>query len=120
MTQRIVLGSLLAFVAFLTIAAPASARTRAIDHGGTYWGNVIVERDQIVKGDVNVIFGDATIEGTVDGNVNVFGGSINELDGAVITGTQNQFGGDYAQSVEPWVGAPSLMMENGRIMARLL
>ncbi len=98
------LALLVAAIAFLN-SAPAFADARAIDHGGSYFGSVVVEPGQTVDGDLNVVGGDATIEGTVDGDVNVVGGSVIARPGSEITGHVNQLGGDVASSIVPW--APS-------------
>ncbi len=106
----------------LATAAPAVAHTRSIDHGGTYFGDVIVERDQVVDGDVTVMFGDATIEGTVNGNVTDVGGTVDPRPGSVITGTVNGASSDSLHSVAPWVpfaGASALLEENHRMLGGL-
>jgi hypothetical protein len=89
------------------LAAPAAARaeTQAIYHGGTYFGSVVVEPGQVVDGDLTVIFGDATIAGVVEGDVNVVGGTYDPRPGGVVTGQINQIGGAVTQAVVPW--APS-------------
>jgi hypothetical protein len=100
---------LLVLVAFaLGVAgstAVASAETHSVYHGGSYFGDVVVERGQVVEGDINVVGGNATIQGTVDGDVNVVGGSI-IMDGGTITGQQHALGGEVVESVVPW-WAPS-------------
>jgi len=94
------------FVVALALAtSTASAHMQAIYHGGTYFGSVVVEPGQVVDGDLTVIFGDATIFGTVDGDLNVIGGNADQRPGSVITGEVNNVGGDVAQTVVPW--APS-------------
>ena len=85
--------------------APARADTQAVYHGGTYFGSVVVEPGQVVDGDLTVIFGDATIAGIVEGDVNVVGGSYDPRPGGVVTGQVNQVGGAVTQAVVPW--APS-------------
>ncbi|MEO6913069.1 MAG: polymer-forming cytoskeletal protein [Candidatus Baltobacteraceae bacterium] len=117
---RIGLASLALIV--LATVAPASAHTRSIDHGGTYFGDVIVERDQVVDGDVTVMFGDATIEGTVNGDVTDVGGTVDPRPGSVITGTVHGATSDSLHSVAPWLpfaGASALMEENARMIAAL-
>lgn len=107
---------------FLVSHAPASADTaRSIDHGGTYFGSVIVQQDQQVQGNVDVIGGDAVIEGEVDGDVNVYGGSVIKEPGSVITGTVNQYGGDVSSAV-PWLpnaGMATIARENAKMMTLL-
>jgi hypothetical protein len=89
----------------LAFAAPARAES-SVYHGGTYIGSVIVEPGQMVKGDLTVIAGDATIAGMVDGNVVVIGGYLYERPGAVITGQVNTVGGDVVSDVVPWSSPP--------------
>ncbi|HTA39795.1 MAG TPA: polymer-forming cytoskeletal protein, partial [Candidatus Acidoferrales bacterium] len=88
--------------AFAFTTAAARAAVRSVDHGGTYMGDVIVEPGQTVDGDITVVFGDATIAGTVNGDVNVIGGSAEERPGAIITGQVNMLGGDVTNNVVPW------------------
>ena len=110
-------------LAVLLSAAPASARTRTIDHGGTYWGtDVLVERDQAIDGNVTVFFGDAIIEGKVNGDVSDIGGAIEERPGSLITGSKHVFSGDYINSFAPWAagaGASTIMAQNSRMLSRL-
>jgi hypothetical protein len=63
---------------------------------------VVVEPGQTVDGDLTVLFGDATIAGTVNGDVTVIGGAAEERPGAMITGQVNMFGGDLTNNVVPW------------------
>ena len=106
MNMRYLVFSLIAFAfAALVSFGTAQAAARSIYHGGNYFGNVDVPAGQVVEGDLNVVFGNATIEGTVNGDVNVFGGSIDTRGGGTVTGEQHAVGGDVAQSIVPW--APS-------------
>ncbi len=88
-------------------AAPARADTQVVDHGGTYFGSVVVEPGQVVDGDLTVIFGDVMIAGIVEGDVNVVGGTVSARPGAVVTGRVNQIGGDVTQAVVPWLPSDS-------------
>ncbi len=99
----LVIGLLLTVLALLT--GPARAGSQAIYHGGTYFGSVVVEPGQVVDGDLTVIFGDATIAGVVEGDVNVIGGNLYQRPGGVVTGQVQAIGGEVAQAVVPW--APS-------------
>jgi hypothetical protein len=103
--RRLVL--VLALVAALCalLARPALADARAVYHGGIYFGSVVVEPGQIVEGDLTVVFGDATIEGVVEGDLNVLGGSVDPRPGGIVTGQVHQVGGTVADAVVPW--APS-------------
>jgi hypothetical protein len=87
--------------------ASARADTQAVYHGGTYFGSVVVEPGQVVDGDLTVIFGDATIAGIVQGNVNVVGGNYDPRPGGIVTGQINQIGGAVTQAVVPWAPAES-------------
>jgi hypothetical protein len=95
---------LLAFV-LVIVGTPAAALAdpTSVDHGGTYVGSVVVEPNQVVDGNLNVVLGDATIEGTVDGDVNVVGGNIDNR--GRVTGEMHAIGGSVVQSIIPW--APS-------------
>jgi hypothetical protein len=87
--------------------APARADSQAVYHGGTYFGSVVVEPGQVVDGDLTVIFGDATIAGIVQGDVNVVGGNYDPRPGGIVTGQINQIGGAVTQAVVPWAPAES-------------
>ena len=107
-------------LAMLTCLRPASAHTQSITHGGTYFGNVLVDADQVVDGDVNVFGGDAVIDGRVNGDVNTYGGSVDARDGSVITGRVNEFGSGITSWV-PWMpaGSTTIAHENEKLMVRL-
>jgi hypothetical protein len=97
-----------AFLAALALLPfPARAETQAVFHGGTYFGSVVVEPGQVVDGDLTVIFGDASIAGIVEGDVNVIGGTYDPRPGGVVTGQINQIGGAVTQAVVPWAPAES-------------
>ena len=120
LTLFAVIGAFIALLAFTT--ATASAEPRSVYHGGTYGGSIVVEPGQVVDGDLNVLFGDATIEGTVNGDVNVVGGSVIERPGGTVSGHVNTIGGPVVQSIVPW--APSDTVANAvhqdwRIMWRI-
>ncbi len=99
----VIVGFVLAAMALAPIAVRAA--TQAVYHGGTYFGSVVVEPGQVVDGDLTVIFGDATIAGIVEGDVNVVGGTYDPRPGGMVTGQIHQLGGAVAQAVVPW--APS-------------
>lgn len=103
---RLSLAGALLVAACVASAAPASADVSSIYHGGTYFGSVVVEPGQTVKGDLTVIAGDATIAGVVDGNVDVIGGNFYVRPGAVVTGQVNTIGGEVASAVVPWSSPP--------------
>ena len=102
MIRRRSLWFVIALVAIAAIGAMPRAAFAAtsVDHGGTYWGSVVVQPGETVEGDLTVFFGNATIEGTVDGDVNDFGGNI-YLNGGTIAGQSHAFGGSVAETIAP-------------------
>ncbi len=90
------------FAAVFAATGTAQAHVRSVYHGGTYFGSVIVEPGQVVDGDLNVIFGNATIDGTVNGDLNVVGGNPTVEPGGAVTGQINNIGGDVTRAVVPW------------------
>jgi hypothetical protein len=64
----------------------------------------VVEPGQVVDGDLDVVLGDATIEGTVDGNVNVVGGNV-IFRGGHVTGQPHVIGGTVVQDYIPWASS---------------
>lgn len=119
MNARIIALAFL-LLAFTATIAPVSAR--AIDHGGTYVGDQIVGPEDVVDGNVNVLFGDLTVEGTVNGDINIVGGQVIQEPGSTITGQVNKVGGDYVRSFAPWVpaiGTSALLAQNHHLMRRL-
>lgn len=91
-------------IALFATTCPALADPTSVDHGGTYVGSVVVGPGQVVDGDVDVVLGDATIEGTVNGDVNVVGGNIINRGGRV-TGQQHVVGGSVVESIVPWASS---------------
>jgi hypothetical protein len=106
-TPRLTIIAGFLFAALALPAGPALADTHAVYHGGTYFGSVVVEPGQVVDGDLNVIFGDATIAGVVEGDVNIVGGSYDPRPGGLVTGEVHDIGGAVTQAMVPW--APSDM-----------
>jgi len=116
----IVFAGFVAALALLT--APARADTQAVYHGGTYFGSVVVEPGQVVDGDLTVIFGDATIAGIVEGDLNVVGGSYDPRPGGVVTGQVHEVGGAVTQAVVPWAPSESAygpLVPDHRLLWRL-
>jgi len=116
----------LALVAVVALCIFAGSLGRAsasapetIDHGGTYWQSIIVRPDQEVRGDITVFNGDADIAGTVDGDVNVYGGTITQEPGSVITGHTNEYGEAWSSAL-PWLPAnATIAHENAKMMSLL-
>ena len=116
-------AALIAVVALCIFAGSlgrASASSpQIIDHGGTYWRSIVVRPDQEVQGDITVFNGDADIAGTVDGDVNVYGGAITQEPGSVITGKVNEYGGGWASAM-PWFPSSETMAHQNAKMMSLL
>ena len=107
MKRRLTILILCAAAALGASCVPARADVQAVYHGGTYFGSVVVEPGQVVDGDLTVIFGDATVAGIVEGDVNVVGGNYDPRPGGIVTGQINQVGGAVTQAVVPWAPAES-------------
>lgn len=136
MKPRIIFWASLTAALVLLPSQPAVARAQVLDHGGTYFGDVTVARDEVVDGDLTVFGGDATIDGTVHGNltvfggdatisgsvdkVNVFGGDLHKQPGAVI-GDVAALDGTMTPSVVPWMPPPNnAFFGDSRILWSLL
>lgn len=101
---------LIALVAiFALFALPHIARAQYHHHfwshrdGNYIFRNVTIEPDQVVDGNLNVLFGNATVLGTVHGDVNVLGGSCDVSQGTV-DGEINCVQTASLPAVAPWVG----------------
>jgi len=94
----------LAALALAAYAAPALAD--GTDHGElTAFHDVVVQPGQTVEGDLNVLFGNADIEGHVTGDVNVLG-SCAIADSAEIDGKEHCIWNDgSARAFAPLLGA---------------
>jgi hypothetical protein len=118
--HRIAAFVIAVFSLIAVCGAYASAKTLMIDRGGTYVGeDVVIAPDQAVQGDVTVIGGDAIIQGEVDGDVTVFGGTIEKGPGSVINGNEHVYGGGLS-SVVPWAaGVSTIAADNAKITTLL-
>lgn len=96
----------IAFFAALALAAiqPRLAAANILDHGKTvFFHNVTIGSDEVVDGDLNVVFGDARVYGHVRGDVNTLFGRCMIEDGAQIDGQANCVASDAAEAMMPWV-----------------
>lgn len=86
-------GALLGLVAGLLMLlglAPQPAAAHAHDGSVTkFFSDAVVDPDETINGDLNVVFGNATIEGHVTGNVNVIGGSCSVVDSGTVDGDEH-------------------------------
>lgn len=116
-----VLVAVLGFVVGVP-AQPADAHTR--DRGETvFFTDAVVAPGEVVDGDLNVVFGNATIQGTVRGDLNVIGGSCALLDGGEVAGHQHCLFNDAARTMAPWVvssvGADQFAEQDRRMFVKL-
>jgi len=122
----VIASRVLAFVLFALGAvvcafAPASARSH---EGGrtVLFQDVTIERDQIINGDLNVVFGSAKIRGTVTGDVNVIGGGCTIADGGVVEGEQHCLTSDAVGTIAPWIAtaaAPGFDDQSRKMFVKL-
>lgn len=86
-------GALLGTIAGLLLLlglAPQPAAAHAHDGSVTkFFSDAVVDPDETIDGDLNVVFGNATIAGHVTGNVNVIGGSCSVLDSGTVDGDEH-------------------------------
>ncbi len=72
-------------------------------HGSTYlFRDVTIPPGDVVNGDLNVIFGNATVQGVVNGNLNVIGGSCDTTMG-IVNGEVNCVQTASMSAIAPWV-----------------
>lgn len=108
MIRRLV-AALAALTALAAAFLPAVVLADSRDHGETvFFENVRVAPDDVIHGDLNVIFGNAQIEGHVTGDVNVFGGSCTKDDGAVVNGEMNCAWSDATRVVAPLIASSGI------------
>jgi hypothetical protein len=93
----------LAALAYVTVR-PEAALAHISDHGKTvFFHDAYIRPDEVVDGDLNVIFGDAQIAGTVRGDVNTLFGRCVKLEGAEIDGEEHCVTDDGARALAPWL-----------------
>ncbi len=102
-TPRALLVLVLVVLAYAAVH-PGAAFAHVGDHGKTvFFHDAYIRPDEVVDGDLNVIFGDARIAGTVRGDVNTIFGRCIKLDDAEIDGEEHCVTGDTARSLAPWL-----------------
>ncbi len=103
MPLRTLLLVALAALAYVTVR-PEAALAHISDHGKTvFFHDAYIRPDEVVDGDLNVIFGDAQIAGTVRGDVNTLFGRCVKLEGAEIDGEEHCVTDDGARALAPWL-----------------
>jgi len=122
LAPRLILAIVLALLAFSGVR-PAAVQAATGDHGKTViFGNLYVRPDEVIDGDVNVIFGNAEVAGHVRGDVNTVFGRCTKDEGAVIDGEEHCLTSEVAQAFLPWVNAPTFMSfadQDKRLLLRL-
>jgi len=101
--------AVLLFIAVLALFhAPASAHG-FFSHGRTvFFHDVYIAPGEVVDGDLNVLFGNATIAGTVRGDLNVVGGTYTTLDGAEIDGEVHSATTSSLNAIAPWLSSSGI------------
>jgi hypothetical protein len=120
---RALLLAVFAVIAYVAIA-PQAASAHISDHGKTvFFHDAYIRPDEVVDGDLNVIFGDAEIAGTVRGDVNTLFGRCVKLEGAEIDGEEHCVTSDAARTLAPWlIGASTFgtfAEQDKRILVKL-
>jgi hypothetical protein len=112
-------------LALLGLAHGAAAEARGRDAGETkVFTDVYVAPGETVAGDVNVVFGDATVAGIVTGDCNTVFGQCTVLDGGRVGGTINSFNNDGIRAMVPWavnrdLGFGALTAQNHHLVSKL-
>ena len=100
---RLFVTMLFAALAFAALQ-PLVAGAHILDHGRTvFFHRVTIGPNDVVDGDLTVVFGDADIQGHVRGDVNTIFGSCRILEGAVIDGEEHCVTDDAARAIAPWL-----------------
>jgi hypothetical protein len=115
-----------ALMAAAALAHPAAAQARSHDHGETkFFTDVTIGPNEVVDGDLNVVFGNATVAGVVHGDVNTLFGSCTKTDTAQIDGQEHCVPNDTARALVPWLmphdlGFGAVAEQDHRIFTKLL
>jgi hypothetical protein len=108
----------------LVQALPADAYGR--DGGVTkVFQDVYVAPGETIDGDVNVVFGDVTVAGTVTRDCNTVFGQCTVIDGGQVLGKINGVSGDGVRPFVPWVvnrdgGFGAIAAQDHRLFVKLL
>jgi hypothetical protein len=100
---RLFFTVLFAALAFAAVQ-PVMAYANVLDHGRTvFFHRVTIGPDEVVDGDLTVVFGDADIQGHVRGDVNTIFGRCRILEGGVVDGEEHCVTNDAARAIAPWL-----------------
>jgi hypothetical protein len=98
-------------------AAPADARGHAGDITRVFQ-SVDIGPDETVDGNLNVVFGDATVEGTVTGDCNAIFGTCTQVDNGQIDGKVSSITNDAVRAFVP-TGITAMADQDRRLIASL-
>jgi hypothetical protein len=100
---RLIVAIAFALLAYAAIR-PFAADANILDHGKTVlFHDAYIRPDEVVDGDLNVVFGDATVAGRVRGDVNTLFGRCVKIEGAQIDGEEHCVTSDAARAIAPWL-----------------
>jgi hypothetical protein len=106
-------------LAVLVLSHPRIAEARSHDHGITkFFTDVTIAPDDVVDGDLNVVFGDANVEGVVHGDVNTLFGACTTSSTAQIDGQEHCFQNDTLRALMPW-GAATFGDQDRQLFGKL-
>jgi hypothetical protein len=111
-----------AFFAILGMVQALPADARARDGSVTSLHDVFIGSDRVVDGDVNVVFGDATIAGVVKGDCNAPFGHCVILDNGRVDGHVYSGADEGARAFLPWAfgsGVGVLAGQDHRLLVKL-
>jgi len=118
----------LAAIAGIAAVAVAGFASPALADGTVHgefaaFHDVVVQPNQTVEGDLNVLFGNADVEGHVTGDVNVLGGTCTLANTGLIDGKNNcSLSDGSAEALAPWLNAAGFgqIAEQDRAMFGML
>ena len=125
MNRPLLLVATVLAVALGALLWPRAAFAAGSDGGEmALFHDVYVQQGETVGGDLNVVFGDARVAGTVLGDCNAIFGSCTTVDGGRIFGRTNGIENDSARAFVPWVVGPAMGMgafaeQDRRLLVRL-
>ncbi|MBV8371286.1 MAG: polymer-forming cytoskeletal protein [Candidatus Eremiobacteraeota bacterium] len=111
-----------AFFALLGIVQTLPAEARSRDGSLTSLHDVYVPADQVVDGDVNVVFGDAKIAGIVRGDCNAPFGHCTIVDNGQVNGHVYSGADEGTRAFLPWAfgsGVGALAEQDHRLLVKL-
>jgi hypothetical protein len=113
-------AALVAVFAVLVLLHARPAEARSHDHGQTiFFTNVYVAPDEVVDGDLNVVFGNAEVAGVVHGDVNTLFGACSTSGDAQIDGQEHCIQNDTMRALAPWSAAAFGADQDYRLFGKL-